>query len=82
MIKTKHFEKRVNQRGISNDLLAIAEQYGEIYGKDKIRLGKKEIDEIIKEMDRLRKKFLNARDKGGIEIVHEDEVLVTCYKIH
>lgn len=81
-MKTKHFVERLNQRGISNELLFMVEKYGEFYDKDKIRLGKKEIDSVLKELEDTKKNLIKARDKGGIEIVHSDEVFITCYPIY
>lgn len=75
---TKHMQARMSQRGISKDLVDLTMQFGEPDG-DKFRLGRKEIDRLVSNLDALRSKALKARDKGGLVVVAAGECLITTY---
>lgn len=75
---TKHMTVRMNQRGIFKDLVDLALQFGEPDG-DKVRLGRKEIDLLLSNLDALRSRALKARDKGGLVVVAVGERLITAY---
>lgn len=75
---TKHMDARMNQRGIFKDLVDLALQFGEPDG-DKVKLGRKEIDRLLSNLDALRSRVLKARDKGGLVVVTAGESLITTY---
>ncbi len=79
MPKTKHFNSRIQQRGILESTIEAAQKYGLPDG-DKIILGKKQIDFAIKNLDKERKNLIKARDQGGVVAVEADGVLVTAYR--
>ena len=60
MPKTKHFNSRIQQRGILESTIEAAQKYGLPDG-DKIILGKKQIDFAIKNLDKERKNLIKAR---------------------
>ncbi len=79
MPKTKHFLSRIQQRGILQSTIEVAQKYGFPKG-DKLILGKKEIDGAIKSLDQERKNLIKARDQGGVIAVEADGVLITAYR--
>lgn len=79
MPKTKHFLSRIQQRGILQSTIEVAQKYGLPKG-DKLILGKKEIDDAIKSLDHERKNLIKARDQGGVIAVEADGVLITAYR--
>ena len=80
MSKTNHFVSRVQQRGILHSTIELAQKYGMPKG-DKLILGKKQIDKIIKNLDVERKNLIKARDQGGVIAVEADGVLITAYRL-
>ena len=81
MPKTKHFISRIQQRGILQSTMEVAQRYGFPKG-DKIILGKKQIDAAIKTLDQERRDLLKARDQGGVIAVEADGVLITAYRLN
>ena len=81
MFKTKHFGDRIQQRGILNSTIELAQEYGQIYG-DKYILGKKEIIFALKNIDSKRKKLIKALDQGGIIAVESGGSLITAYQLN
>tara|TARA_Y100001978_G_C23269595_1_gene235211 strand:+ start:172 stop:444 length:273 start_codon:yes stop_codon:yes gene_type:complete len=79
MSKTKHFITRIQQRGILQSTIELAQRYGLAKG-DKLVLGKKQIDAAIKILDQERKDLMKARDQGGVIAVEADGVLITAYR--
>tara|TARA_B100000212_G_C27367453_1_gene530959 strand:- start:1890 stop:2159 length:270 start_codon:yes stop_codon:yes gene_type:complete len=81
MPKTKHFISRIQQRGILQSTIEVAQRYGFPKG-DKIILGKKQIDAAIKTLDQERRDLLKARDQGGVIAVEANGVLITAYRLN
>lgn len=81
MKMTDHAKVRQNQRGMSNLVIDIIEQYGRCEkaagGAIKIYFGNREYQNIVHEI----KQFLQKLDKakGGTIIVHDQDIL-TVYK--
>jgi hypothetical protein len=75
---TKHLNQRMNQRGISADMVALACEFGEV-DQDKFVLGRKSLDRLLGELDRLKRVAMKARDKGGIVVVECDGAQITTY---
>ena len=81
MFETKHFGDRIQQRGILNSTIELAQEYGQIYG-DKYILGKKEIISALKNIDSKRKKLIKALDQGGIIAIQSGGSLITAYQLN
>ena len=79
MSQTSHFISRIQQRGILQSSIEVAQRYGFPKG-DKFILGKKQIDIAIKTLDKERKALLKARDQGGVIAVEANGVLITAYR--
>jgi len=77
---TRHVHKRMGQRGITQRLINIVRVHGVQRG-DKYILGRQNIDDLIQDLDVLRKNLLKVRDKGGLVVVEANETVITAYRI-
>ena len=80
---THHAEVRINQRGITKEMIELALDYGR-FVKDKVIFGKKEATKLLnkyRKSKEMKKKLLKIIDKGGITVVVDNDI-VTAYKIH
>lgn len=77
---THHMDVRMNQRGITADLVSFALEHGEWRG-DRCRLDRKGLKRLIADIDQTRSAAIRALDKGGIEVVEADARLITTYHI-
>lgn len=75
---TLHMDARMNQRGITSDLVDLAMQHGDWFG-DRCQLNQKAIDRRIAEIDLERKRLLRARDKGGLMVVEAGGAKITTF---
>lgn len=86
MSKTRHIQTRMNQRGIDQQLVALARDYGKTIqakGAEKHILSRKGLDATLRRLDRLRGKLVKARDKGGVVLVEGDDgVEITTYRLN
>lgn len=74
MHKTKHFQQRMGQRGISQDMVDLVLSYGETKG-DKVILNRKASARLM-EAARTLAKIL---DKGGLVVVTSGDAQLTTY---
>jgi hypothetical protein len=79
MARTRHFQKRMSQRGITLDLVQLARQFGEP-SQDKIVLGRKSLGRLLVAVRELERTTKKALDKGGIVVVEDGETLITTYR--
>jgi hypothetical protein len=80
MHQTKHIEKRMNQRGISHQMLDLAFAYGTPI-REKYVLGRKEVAARLAELRQEEKALLKIMDKGGLVVVEDDNTLITTYNL-
>ena len=80
MARTRHIEKRMNQRGIKGCLLDAVEQFG-VWNGDKLILNRKGASAAINELDRMRKHLIEVEGKGGIALVQGRGVGITTYAL-
>lgn len=78
MARTRHFQKRMSQRGISLEMVELACQFGE-QRQDKIYLNRKGLESLIASLRRIERTAMKALDKGGIVVVEDGGALVTTY---
>lgn len=78
MHQTAHINKRMSQRGITKNMVDLALTYGEIQG-DKYVLDRQGVQKRLREMEAERRALMKVLDKGGVEVVAEDGVLITTY---
>lgn len=87
MHKTRHMCKRMNQRGIDQNLISITRQFGKMVpgkaGAHRCYLNRKGIDCAVDRIRRLEKQLLSARDKGGLVVVVDpDGHELTTYRLN
>lgn len=77
---TKHAIKRMNQRGISREMIDLTIEYGKCV-KDKIILNSREVKKLIKKVSQeLKSKLLKILDKGGLTVILGDDAsVITVY---
>jgi hypothetical protein len=81
MKKTRHFEVRQNQRGVSDHMLDLILEFGDTLG-DRVYLDKKKVEKLIDEMRRFDKELKRISDKNGIIVVIEDDSMITTFPIY
>jgi len=74
-----HSGVRMNQRGITGEMLALAMDYGETDGEKTI-LSAKACRQLIEELKQMQKKLEHAHKKGGITVVNVDGTVITTYR--
>ncbi|QOZ66558.1 DUF4258 domain-containing protein [Bradyrhizobium arachidis] len=80
MARTRHFQQRMSQRGISLEMVELVRRFGEP-DQDKIVLGRKSLRELIAAMQRLERTAKEAMDKGGCVVVEDGDSLITTYRL-
>lgn len=83
MSKTRHLQSRMSQRGINQEMIDLAIQFG-VMQQDKIVLNEKQLKALITELDQFRSKAVKALDKGGVVVVASpaDGTLITTYALN
>lgn len=81
MTRTKHFQKRFDQRGFSETMLELVMQFGRTEkargGAVKIFFGKKEGSALVQEC----KRIIQLIDKAkGATLIIKDDQIITGYK--
>jgi hypothetical protein len=81
-MKTKHFQKRMSQRAIRDDVVAVVLEFGTPLHNGRRRLDNKTIKRELDALDRRRRALLDAQRKGGVVVVvGEEDMLVTTYRV-
>lgn len=78
MNKTKHIDQRMNQRGITKDMIDFTITHGEIKN-DKWFTNKKILQKSIQQLEKQLKVAKRLLDKGGIVVVSDENSLITTY---
>ena len=78
---TKHGMDRMNQRGITREMIELTMEYGQ-YKKDKIILKARDIKRLIKKVSgEIKAKLMKLLDKGGLVVVLSDDcAVITVYR--
>lgn len=75
---SRHIDQRMNQRGITKEMVELTLEYGEIEN-DRWVLNRKRLETMIESLEKQLRTARKLRDKGGIVVVAEDNTLVTTY---
>ena len=81
MSNTRHIQQRMSQRGIKQSMIDMVLNFGVPKG-DKVILNRKGIDNILNEIEKLKKNALKMRGKGGLVVVDVNDALVTAYSLN
>jgi hypothetical protein len=83
--KTRHIQQRMNKRAIRQSVLEIAHIFGVTRCRgdvNKVTLNIKGIDQVLIELELLKKRLSDARKKGGVTIVEAlDGTEITTYRV-
>ena len=79
MHRTRHFEKRQSQRGVSRKMVELAYALGSEAGENKIVVGRREAAERLAQLEEERRLLLKIMDKGGLTVVADGSALITTY---
>ncbi len=77
---TLHMDVRMNQRGITADLVDLTLRYGHWVG-DRCKLNQKAIDRQLADLNHEKALLLRARAKGGVVVVEANGNNITTYPI-
>jgi hypothetical protein len=80
MAKTRHIQQRMSQRGIKSETLDIVQQFGMWQG-DKCILNRKACNDVLSELDKVRKDVIKMKEKGGLVLVHDEGADITTYAL-
>lgn len=75
---TRHFDARMNQRGIPQNLITMVLQEGQDCG-DRVVLRKKDCLRMIEDLKQQQKTLEHIAKKGGLTVVANGETLITTY---
>ena len=78
MRTTNHNLVRMSQRGITRKMMDTVVDWGSSRG-DKVTINGKLAQEMVKEINQLKKILLKIIDKGGVTVVVSDDMLITTY---
>ena len=77
---TKHGIQRMNQRGITKEMIELTLEYGK-YLNDKIILKSRDIKKLLTKVPKeIKAKLMKILDKGGLVVVMSDDwAVITVY---
>lgn len=78
MNKTIHIQKRMSQRGITQDMVELVLTHGTI-DHDKYVLDRRGASRLLQTLQREAQLVKKILDKGGVTVVSEDNALLTTY---
>lgn len=80
MIRTRHFDERAQQRGISPAMIQMILAEGQFNARgDLVLLGKKDIDRIQQSLKSLSRDLDKMRSSGGGGITYDGGMLITTF---
>ncbi|MFT3755279.1 MAG: DUF4258 domain-containing protein [Pseudoxanthomonas sp.] len=74
MHKTRHFQERMNQRGINQQMVDLVMNYGQTEG-DRTFISRKGAEKLMEDFRTLMK----ILDKGGLVVVTSGDAQLTAY---
>ncbi len=78
MTNSRHMTTRMNQRGMTKDLVNLALEYGECQ-HDKYVLTRKGLERLLANVRNLERTVIRALDKGGVVVIEDNNQLITTY---
>jgi len=80
MQTTKHCQKRMTQRGITNEMIQLVVDHGAI-DQDKYVLSKSGAQKLLEEFRQKERALKKVIDKGGVAVVEEGNTAITTYRV-
>lgn len=83
MVPTTHFQTRTQQRAISPTMVEMIFCLGQTNGKgDLVLLGRKELDQALRNIKELWRDLDKMRAHGGAAIAFDGDTLITAFHRH
>jgi hypothetical protein len=79
--KTRHFQARMSQRAIDQELVSLVLGFGSPEPDGKIVLNRKSLEALCERLTKLRQDAQKALHKGGLVVVEEGGKLITTYRL-
>lgn len=80
MVSTAHFEARARQRAISRTMVELVFDMGQENGKgDLVLLGRKELDDALRNVKALWRDLDRMRTRGGVGVAFDGDTLITTF---
>ncbi len=81
MRKTKHIQARMTQRGIREELVQLAVQFGYEHHDGKVILNRKGAERLVQELERIKRTARKIMESGGLCVVAQGDALITTYRL-
>jgi hypothetical protein len=81
MGKTRHIQARMTQRGIREELVHLTMKFGFEHHDGKVVLNRKGAQELIAELEKIKRAAQKVFETGGLVVVAQGEALVTTYRL-
>lgn len=78
---TRHFSKRMSQRGITDEIVNTVRRFGVAHG-DKIILNKKGCRAACDLLEKTKRLLDEISETGGYVIVEANDALITTYRLN
>ncbi len=78
---TRHFNKRMSQRGITGEIVNTVLRFGVPHG-DKIILNKKGCRAVVDMLEKTKRLLDEISETGGYVVVADDGALITTYRLN
>lgn len=83
MNASTHFQARAQQRAISQTMVELIFDLGEANGKgDLVLLGRKELDQALRNVKELWRSLDKMRAHGGAAVAYDGDTLITTFHRH
>ena len=80
MTATQHCIKQMHNRGITNAMIQMVQLFGYQVG-DRVVMDKRQIKELLAEINELRHQLIKMYEKGGVAVVEKNGRLITTFAI-
>ena len=80
MTATQHCIKQMHNRGITNAMIQMVQLFGYQVG-DRVMMDKRQIQELLAEINELRHQLIKMYEKGGVAVVEKNGRLITTFAI-
>jgi len=78
MRTTRHFEERMEERGVSREMVEFVLDHGNPE-KDRVVLGRKDAEVILQDLERPGRVAKRILGRGGLVVVASGDALITTY---
>lgn len=81
MAKTRHIQRRMSQRAITNAIIKIVRMFG-FRNDERVILNRKACDEALHQLEKIKKDLIKAKERGGFILIEDGDVEITVYDLN